>query len=172
MTAAGREGLAGASGLVVAVCSSRAHGVRKYPADVIRLVADLGVEGDVHAGHTVQHASRVARDPNKPNLRQVHLLPWELLASLAEMGWRIDPGDMGENILTGRLDLSGLPRDTILAFEEGPILRITGLRNPCRQLESVATGLLAAVLQRDADGQVVRRCGVMSVVVMGGLIRP
>jgi MOSC domain-containing protein YiiM len=138
---------------------------------VIRLLAGLGVEDDAHLGVTVQHRSRVARDPSQPNLRQVHLVHAELHDELRVAGFDVAPGEMGENLTTRGVDLLGLPAGTRLGLGEA-VVEVTGLRNPCGQLEGVAPGLMAAVLDRDPSGGVVRKAGVMGVVVLGGEVRP
>jgi MOSC domain-containing protein YiiM len=158
------------SAVVVAVSQRESHRFSKTPRLWINLLAGLGVEGDAHAGNTVQHRSRVARDPMQPNLRQVHLLHTELLEELAARGFRVGPGDIGENILTSGVDLLNLPTDTILQIG-GSSLRITGLRNPCMQLDRFQPGLMAATLERDTNGNLIRKAGVMSVVMTGGEIR-
>lgn len=138
----------------------------------IRLLAGLGVEGDAHMGTTVKHRSRVARDPTVPNLRQVHLLHRELLDELAAKGFSVGPGDIGENILTAGLDLLALPTGTELAIGAEATIRITGLRNPCLQLNKFQPGLMAATLDRDAAGNLIRKAGVMAIVLTGGDVRP
>ncbi|TQN41818.1 MOSC domain-containing protein YiiM [Blastococcus colisei] len=148
------------------------HRFSKQPAAEIRLVAGLGVEGDAHAGTTVQHRSRVAVDPTQPNLRQVHLIPAELLAELAAAGFEVEPGQLGENVMTSDLDLLSLPRATRLRLGEHAVVELTGLRNPCRQIEDFRPGLLKEVVGRAADGSVVRKAGVMAVVITGGTVRP
>jgi MOSC domain-containing protein YiiM len=157
-------------GVVVAVSQSESHRFSKTPRLWINLLAGLGVEGDAHVGATVQHRSRVARDPSQPNLRQVHLLHEELFAELAARGFPLGPGDIGENILTRGVDLLSLPTDTILQIGRAT-LRMTGLRNPCIQLDRFQRGLMAATLGRNADGNLIRKAGVMSVVVTGGDVR-
>jgi len=156
---------------VVAVCRSSSHGPPKERVAVIRLVAGLGVEGDVHAGRTVRHRSRVARDPSQPNLRQVHLIGAELVDELRDRGFDITPGRMGENVTTGGLDLLRLPRGTRLRLGEEAEVEVTGLRNPCPQLDGIACGLMAATLDRGPDGELVRRAGVMAIVIRGGSVR-
>jgi MOSC domain-containing protein YiiM len=137
----------------------------------IRLLEGLGVEGDAHMGKTVKHRSRVRADPTQPNLRQVHLIHRELLDELAVKGFDVGPGALGENILTSGLDLLGLPANTILRLGKEAEIRVTGLRDPCKQLEDYQAGLLAAVLDRDAHGRLVRKAGIMGVVRRGGLVR-
>ncbi len=139
---------------------------------MIRLVEGLGVEGDAHLGATVQHRSRVRRDPRQPNLRQVHLLPSELFAEVLGAGHRVVPGDLGENVTTSGLDLLALPTGTVLLLGDVAEVVVTGLRNPCRQIDDFQDGLLRRVLSLDADGAVVRRAGVMGVVRRGGEVRP
>ncbi len=145
--------------------------------DEIALLPGLGVQGDAHAGVTVQHRSRVAADPTQPNLRQVHLrqvhlIHAELLAELSGQGFHVGPGQMGENVLTGGIDLLALPRDTLLQLGDEAVVRVTGLRNPCAQIDSFESGLLKAVVGRDQSGNIVRNAGIMSVVVNGGSVRP
>jgi MOSC domain-containing protein YiiM len=156
---------------VLAVCMSSRHGFSKPPALMIRLVAGLGVEGDAHAGSTVKHRSRVARDPSQPNLRQVHLVQAELFEELAGQGFRLAPGDVGENVITRGLDLLALPAGARLRLGETAVVEVTGLRNPCVQLDAFQPGLMRAMLGRDAAGQPVRKCGVMGVVLEGGSVR-
>lgn len=157
---------------VVAVSSDDTHRFSKVPRPEVVLLQGLGVEGDAHLGVTVQHRSRVARDPDQPNLRQVHLVHAELLDEFAEQGHAVGPGDLGENLLTRGLDLLGLPTDTRLELGPEAVVRVTGLRNPCRQIDAFSPGLLALAVGRDADGTVVRRAGVMAVVERGGTVRP
>ena len=155
---------------VVAVARDDEHRFSKRVVDHVDLVEGLGVDGDAHAGRTVQHRSRVARDPSQPNLRQVHLVGQELLDELAAVGYVLTPGALGENVLTHGVDLLGLGRGTALHLGERAVVEVTGLRNPCRQIEAFRTGLLSRVLHDD-DGAVIRRAGVMSVVVRGGAVR-
>jgi MOSC domain-containing protein YiiM len=173
---------------VVAVSRDETHRFSKVPATSITLVAALGVLGDAHAGTLVQHRSRVRRDPNQPNLRQVHLLHAEVFDDARAMGYELGPGDLGENVLTADLDLLALPTGTLLDLG-GPVVRLTGLRNPCAQINAFQPGLLKVVLSR-ADGTptdqpapatgspesaavpVIRRAGVMAVVERGGEVVP
>jgi MOSC domain-containing protein YiiM len=172
---------------VVAVSRDQIHRFSKVPCETITLVAGMGVAGDAHAGTLVQHRSRVRRDPNQPNLRQVHLLQADLLDQARAAGHDVGPGSLGENILTEGVDLLALPTDTMLRLGAA-IVRITGLRNPCRQINEFSPGLLKLVVTR-ADGcastsevtlsagggaesidgvAIVRRAGVMAVVERGG----
>lgn len=160
-----------AGGWVVAVARRADHAFHKSIQPWIRLVEGLGVEGDAHAGATVRHRSRVARDPSQPNLRQVHLIHSELFADLAGKGFVVAAAELGENITTEGIDLLALPDGAVLHAGEAAI-RVTGLRNPCRQLDAFQPGLMAAVLDRDADGALVRKAGIMGVVVRGGIVRP
>ena len=157
---------------VEAVSTSATHSFSKGAREVLRLLAGLGVEGDTHLGVTVQHRSRVARDPTQPNLRQVHLIHGELHDDLVAGGYHVGPGDMGENITTRGLDLLALPAGTVLRIGAVAQVRITGLRNPCVQLDTYEQGLMKAVLDRDAHGGLVRKAGVMGVVLVSGEVRP
>jgi MOSC domain-containing protein YiiM len=158
--------------VVLAVARSPAHGFSKPVEPRIRLLAGLGVEGDAHLGVTVKHRSRVRRDPTQPNLRQLHLIHSELLEELAAFGFRVAPGQLGENVLTRGLDLLALPRGTRLRLGAQALVEVTGLRNPCHQLDDFQPGLMAATLGRDAEGRLVRKAGVMAVVLAGGEVAP
>jgi MOSC domain-containing protein YiiM len=160
------------SGVVVSVALSGRHSFSKSVQPSIELRVGLGVAGDAHAGRTVQHLSRVARDPTQPNLRQVHLMHVELFTELAERGFTVGPGDLGENISTRGVPLLTLPRGTRLRIGPSAIIELTGLRNPCVQLDRFQPGLMAAVLDRDPAGNLVRKAGVMAVVTADGAIRP
>jgi MOSC domain-containing protein YiiM len=157
---------------VVGVSRSGEHSFTKPSRMSIRLLAGLGVEGDVHLGEKVQHRARVARDPDQPNLRQVHLIHAELHDELRGAGFAVSPGGVGENITTRGVDLLALPTGTRLRLGASAVIEITGLRNPCRQLNGLQPGLLAAVLDRDAGGQLVRKAGVMAVVTSDGDVCP
>ncbi len=135
-------------------------------------MAGLGVEGDAHCGKRVQHLSRAAQDPDQPNLRQVHLIHAELLDELFASGFDVSAGALGENILTRGIDLLSLGTGTRLRVGEHAVVEITGLRNPCRQLDGLQPGLMAAVLDRDERGGLIRKAGIMAVVLSGGEIRP
>lgn len=160
------------SAVVAAVSRSPVHGVCKPNVEAIALLAGLGVEGDAHAGATVQHRSRLAKDPAAPNLRQVHLVHAELIDTLADAGFDVAPGVIGENVTTRGLDLLALPAGARLRLGADAIVEITGLRNPCAQLDGLQPGLMRAVLDRDAAGNLVRKAGVMAVVVADGAVRP
>lgn len=162
------EGKDAISGRVVAVSQSKTHSFSKQNALWIRLIPGFGVEGDAHAGATVKHRSRVARDPSVPNLRQVHLIHAELFDELAVAGFRILPGQMGENITTRGIDLLGLLAGSRLHIGADAVVELTGLRNPCSQIEKFCPGLLSAVLEKDSGGRLVRKAGVMGVVIVGG----
>lgn len=160
------------TGTVQAVSRSATHSMTKGNHPVIRLVEGSGVEGDAHAGATVKHRSRVARDPEQPNLRQVHLIHAELHEELRTRGLVIAAGQMGENITTQGVDLLALPARTRLRLGTEAVVEITGLRNPCAQLNGIHPGLMEAVLDRDEEGNLIRKAGVMTVVVAGGSVRP
>lgn len=157
--------------VVESLSAGAGHHFSKPLQTVVRLVAGEGVEGDAHRGITVRHRSRVAADPTQPNLRQVHLLHAELLSELAEKGFRVLPGDIGENVLTRGLDLLSLPVDTELGFPSGARIRITGLRNPCAQLDAFQSGLMHALIDKAPDGRLIRKAGIMGVVLAGGEVR-
>lgn len=159
-------------GQVMAVSKSATHTMRKYQEPSIRLLAGLGVEGDAHLGATVKHRSRVAQDPTQPNLRQVHLIHSELHDALNTSGFHIEPGQMGENITTFGIDLLGLPRNTQLWIGESAIVEVTGLRNPCHQLNGIQEGLLQAVLGRDEHNNLIRKAGIMGIVLQEGIVKP
>ncbi len=160
------------AGVVEAVSSSRTHSMAKPTRGRIRLLEGLGVEGDAHRGATVKHRSRVARDPDQPNLRQVHLIHAELHDELRRSGFRVAAGQMGENVTTRGVDLLGLPCGARLRLGGDAVVEVTGLRNPCRQLDLLQPGLMRAVLGRDDGGGLIRLAGVMSVVVSGGDVAP
>jgi MOSC domain-containing protein YiiM len=157
--------------VVVAVSRSESHTFSKANRASITLLAGLGVEGDAHLGETVKHRSRVARDPSQPNLRQVHLVHEELHDELAEAGYSVGHGQLGENVTTRGLDLLGLPAGTLLRLGGSAVVEVTGLRNPCGQLDDFRPGLKAAVLGRDSEGNLVRKTGVMGIVRASGEVR-
>ncbi|MCM2579566.1 MOSC domain-containing protein [Streptomyces meridianus] len=159
-------------GSVTAVSRSGEHGFSKQTRPSIRLLAGLGVEGDAHLGVTVQHLSRVRQDPAQPNLRQVHLIATELLEEVRVKGYAVAPGQLGENVTTTGLDLLGLPTGTRLRLGAEAVVEVTGLRNPCAQIDGFRKGLLKEVVHRDEAGDVRRKAGVMAVVVDGGEVRP
>lgn len=159
------------AGKVISLARSAGHGFSKAVTDGLVLLKGLGVEGDAHCGTTVKHRSRVAADPSQPNLRQVHLIAQELLEELAEKGFDVPPGGLGENVLTSGIDLLALPRDTILNIGKESQVKVTGLRNPCAQIESFRPGLLRHVVSKAGDGQLIRRAGIMGVVLAGGNVQ-
>lgn len=159
-------------GTIVAVARDEGHHFSKPLLPAIRLLAGLGVEGDAHCGKTVKHRSRVAVDPTQPNLRQVHLIHAELFEELAGKGFSLRPGEIGENVTTRGLDLLALPAGTRLRLGSEALVEVTGLRNPCVQIEAFQPGLLKAVLGRDANGHLVRKAGIMAIVLEGGEVRP
>lgn len=159
-------------GTVTAVSRNETHALSKPNREAIRLLAGRGVEGDAHLGETVKHRSRVKRDPSEPNLRQVHLIHAELHDELRAAGFAVSAGQMGENVTTRGVDLLGLPAGARLRLGEAAVVEVTGLRNPCVQLERIQPGLMEATLERDERGGLIRKAGVMSVVVAGGEVRP
>lgn len=157
---------------IVAVCRARGHHFSKRGELSIRLLAGLGVEGDAHMGATVKHRSRARATPDAPNLRQAHLIHEELFAELQGEGFSIGPGDLGENITTRGIDLLALPRGARLRLGDTAVVEVTGLRNPCVQIERFHAGLMKATLATDAAGKLVRKAGVMAIVISGGDVRP
>jgi len=151
---------------------SETHSFSKPVRDQLTLIKGLGVEGDAHLGKTVKHRSRVSVDPSQPNLRQVHLIHSELLDELAAKGFRVGPGVMGENITTRGIDLLALSRGTLLSIGPNAMVEVTGLRNPCKQLDDYQDGLLKAVLDKTPSGELIRKAGIMGIVVEGGCIKP
>lgn len=166
------DGVREPDGVVVAVSRGAEHTFSKSNGYSIRLLAGLGVEGDAHLGQTVKHRSRVAVDPTQPNLRQVHLVHSELHEELCAAGFEVSAGQMGENVTTSGVDLLGLPTGTRLYLGDEAVVEITGLRNPCKQLEGLHPGLMEAVLDRDENGNLVRKAGVMSIVLADGEVSP
>lgn len=160
------------TGRVIAVARDKRHNFSKQRVAAIELVAGQGVAGDAHEGVTVKHRSRVAADPAQPNLRQVHLIHSELFDELNAKGFQVGPADLGENISTAGIDLLTLPRGAVLRIGDTARLQVTGLRNPCSQIERFQPGLLAAVLGRGPDNELIRKAGVMAVVQAGGVICP
>ena len=155
---------------VLGLSINRQHQFSKPAVDAIELIAGEGIVGDAHCGVCVKHRSRVKVDPTQPNLRQVHLIHVELLEELRGQGFAVDPGTMGENITTSGIDLLALPRNAKLLIGDAVVISLTGLRNPCAQLDAYQTGLTRAVLDRDDAVNIVRKAGVMAVVEIGGTI--
>ncbi|HBP29761.1 MAG: MOSC domain-containing protein [Advenella sp.] len=158
-------------GRVLSVSKDDKHRFSKAPTSQIGIVAGLGIQGDAHSGVTVKHQSRVAADPTQPNLRQVHLMHAELFDELKSKGFNVGPADLGENITTEGVDLLSLPRDTLLRIGDDALLQVTGLRNPCVQIDRFQTGLLKAVLLRQPNGELIRKAGIMTIVITGGTVR-
>jgi MOSC domain-containing protein YiiM len=159
------------AGIVTAVSCSATHSFSKPNAGSIRLIAGLGVEGDAHQGATVKHRSRLAKFGDAPNLRQVHLMHAELFAELRDAGFTVSAGQLGENVTTSGIDLLGLPAGARLHLGGEAVVEVTGLRNPCRQLDNFQPGLMAATLARDPDGNLVRKAGIMGIVLQGGYVK-
>ena len=157
--------------IVAALALQQDHRFSKAPVPKLVLRAGHGVEGDAHAGTRVKHRSRVAKDASAPNLRQVHLIAQELLDELGAAGFAVAPGALGENVTTRGLALIDLPQGARLRLGEAAVIEITGLRNPCKQLDHFQKGLMAATLDRDAEGRLIRKAGVMGIVLEGGIVR-
>jgi hypothetical protein len=160
------------SAVVAAVSLSPGHTMTKPNQDAIQLLVGLGVEGDAHQGETVQHLFRIRRNPLEPNLRQVHLIHSELHDELRGAGFPVCAGQMGENVTTRGLDLLGLPTGAKLHLGATAVVEVTGLRNPCHQLDGIQPGLMEATLDRDAGGNLIRKAGIMGIVLEGGAVRP
>jgi MOSC domain-containing protein YiiM len=158
--------------IVMAVSRSATHTFSKPTAGAIRLVAGLGVEGDAHLGVTVKHRTRVRTDPDSPNLRQVHLIHAELHEELRAAGFMVEAGQIGENVTTRGIALFCLPTGTRLHLGAAAVVEVTGLRNPCGQLDRFQAGLTAALMGRDEQGKLIRKAGIMSIVLSGGDVRP
>ena len=159
------------SGVVKAVSRSAKHTFSKPNEERITLLAGHGVEGDAHAGATVKHLSRILKFGNAPNLRQVHLIHHELFDELRDAGFAVTPGQMGENVTTEGVDLLNLPKGARLYLGEDAVIEVTGLRNPCRQLDKLQPGLMAATLARDIAGNLQRKAGIMGIVLSGGEVK-
>lgn len=159
------------SGRVMAVSQSTGHSFSKENLEKIVLLEGLGVEGDAHMGKTVQHLSRIRKDPTQPNLRQVHLIHAEFHDELNASGFHVSAGEMGENITTRGVELLGLPTGTRLHLGDTAVIEVTGLRNPCEQLNKFQDGLMHACVYKDGDGNIIRKAGVMSIVLVGGEVR-
>ncbi len=157
---------------MTAVSRSPRHTLVKPAQESITLVAGLGVEGDAHLGAKVRHRSRARRDPAEPNRRQVHVIHAELHDELRAAGFAVQPGEMGENVTTRGVDLLALPAGARLRLGDRAVVEVTGTRNPCKKLDRIQPGLMKATLDRDEDGNVVRKAGVMAIVVEGGEVRP
>ncbi|WP_293883840.1 MOSC domain-containing protein [Sphingomonas sp.] len=156
---------------IIAVSRQQQHRVTKDVVASIQLVAGHGVEGDAHFGEKVKHGYAVKKDPTRPNLRQVHLMPAELFDELSEKGFRVTAGVMGENVTTSAIDLLALPTGTRLHLGDQAVVELTGLRDPCVLLDRLMPGLMKAVLTRDTEGRLVRKAGVMAIVIEGGEVR-
>ena len=157
---------------VIAVAKAKNHSFSKELVSEITVLTGLGVDGDAHCGKTVKHRSRVAVDPSQPNLRQVHLIHSELFSEVGKKGFDLRPADLGENITTLGIDLLALPRGTLLKIGDTVQLEVTGLRNPCSQIDDFQDGLLSSVLLKDENGALIRKSGVMAIVKEGGTVKP
>ncbi len=156
---------------VVSVHKSAEHTFSKYTCDYIELLAGEGVLRDAHCGTTVKHRSRVTKDPYQPNLRQLHLIHAELFDELHEKGFTVNPGDLGENVTTRNIPLLELPTNTLLYIGDDVVVKLTGLRNPCNQIDTFMPGLQSAVLDHDSEGNIIRKCGVMAVILVGRVVK-
>ena len=157
-------------GIVVAVSLNPKHTFSKLPQLSIHLLAGLGVEGDAHCGSTVRHRYLVRRNPAAPNRTQVHLLEAEFLEALATDAPNFPafhPGDFGENILTRSIRLISLPLGTRLHLGPTAIVELTGLRSPCKQMNTLRPGLMKASF---VPGTRRHRAGVMAVVLEAGTL--
>jgi MOSC domain-containing protein YiiM len=157
-------------GIVYSVSKSNVHNFSKNICSSIKLIEGQGVEGDAHCGSTVKHRSRVKINPNQRNLRQVHLIHFELIEELREKGFRVNPATMGENITTKDIDLLSLPKNATLKID-GAEIEVIGLRNPCAQLDNYQKGLTTAVLDKDENGNLIRKAGIMGTVKKSGVIK-
>jgi len=160
------------SGSVIAVCSRDAHLFSKENREEIELIKNFGINGDAHAGMYVKHRSRVKKNPKQLNLRQVHLIPIELLNEMKQHRYDLHPGDLGENITTSGIDLINLPLNSQINIGEEVVLEVKGLRDPCKQIEDFKAGLLKKMITKDADGNLIRKTGIMTIVLEGGIVKP
>jgi MOSC domain-containing protein YiiM len=158
--------------IVIAVSRSDRHTFNKANQPSIKLIEGVGVEGDAHAGKRIKHRYLVGKDSTKPNLRQVHLIQVELFDELSSAGFSVDPGQMGENITTRGIDLLSLPTKTRLHIGARAVIELTSLRNPCHQIDKFKKGLLKAVLDKDDEGNLIRKAGVMGIVLASGEVHP
>ncbi|MBT8233756.1 MAG: MOSC domain-containing protein [Saprospiraceae bacterium] len=159
------------NGRVIAVHKCPHHQLSKISQPFINIIEGQGIEGDAHKGMTVKHRSRVRKDPTQPNLRQVHLMHSELFDELSAEGFDIEPGMMGENITTQNIDLLNLPKDTILNIGDACVIQITGLRNPCNQLNGIQEGLMENLVYKNKKGELIRKAGIMAIVLKGGIVK-
>ena len=157
---------------IISVNKNPDHGFSKFPSAFINLIEGIGVEGDAHSGKTVKHTYLAKKNPFNENLRQVHLISMELIDELNEKGFPISPGDLGENITTAGIELISLPENTLIKLGPDAIIKITGLRDPCSQLDKFSKGLSCAVISKDENGELIKKCGVMSVVIKSGVVKP
>ena len=158
-------------GTILGLSKSRTHTFSKSNTNELVLIKGIGIEGDAHAGEKVKHRSRVRKDPNQINLRQVHLIHSELFDELNSKGFVVKAGDLGENICTQNIDLLGLKEDAVLKIGSSAVIRITGLRNPCSQLDRFQDGLMQAVLARGENNKLIRKAGIMAVVEESGTVK-
>ncbi len=158
--------------VITAVSKNATYAFSKPNQGSVHLLAGLGVDGDVHMGEKVKHRSRMLKNPDQPNLRQVHLIHSELHDELRAKGFDVSAGQMGENITTRGVDLLNLPKGTRLHLGNTAVVEVTGLRNPCEQINNFQDGLLKACVEKDEHGDIIRKAGVMSIVLVGGDVFP
>jgi MOSC domain-containing protein YiiM len=156
---------------VVAVAASSRHTFTKPEQLFVKLLAGLGIEGDAHAGATVMHRYARPKNPSQPNLRQVHLIHEELIDELKLKGFGVYPGAMGENITTRGIALLDLPTGTRLKIGRDAVVEVTGLRSPCKLMEKFQKGLMYAVLDKGSNGEVIRKSGIMGIVLRDGVVQ-
>ena len=159
-------------GTVLSVSRDDKHRFSKPTVSSIRLVAGFGVEGDSHAGATVQHLYEKKRNPSAPNLCQVHFMAAELFDDLVPTGYTVAPGELGENVTTEGINLMSLPLGTQLHLGAQAVVSVTGMRSPCSLINGYQKGLMKQLIKTDAAGTVHRRGGIMGVVVRGGVVNP
>lgn len=160
------------TGKVHAVSLSDKHSIRKFNRSYINIIEGYGVEGDAHAGKKVKHRYIAKKDPDRPNYRQVHLISMEIYRELQQQGFNIDPGEMGENITCSGIDIMNLPKHTILKIGDEVELQVSGMREPCSLLNQIQGGLMKATLDKSGEGELIRKAGIMTVALKGGIVTP
>ena len=157
-------------GIVAGVFVSGGHTFSKSERYSVTLLQGLGIEGDAHCGSTVQHLSDRKKNSTRSNLRQLHLIQSELIEELNATGFDVRPGDLGENITTGQIDLPALPQGTLLRIGDTAVVEITGLRTPCFKIERFRKGLRSAVTEHRHGGPATLKGALMAIVVAGGVV--
>jgi MOSC domain-containing protein YiiM len=130
---------------LVSLNVSREKGTRKKPVSGIVLVADLGVEGDAHAG---------------PGERQVSLLAWEDIELARASGADVVPGSYAENVTTRGIDLPSLPIGARLEIGAA-LLEVTRIGKDCHE---------GCEIRRTTGDCVMPRRGIFARVVAGGRV--